>query len=171
MLKSLELAFRGSSFQNFPGGEYPRTSLHRSHLQRSYVLPPNFEFVPMPLYYELYCTDHCIKWAFKTWEYRVSQNFKKLGKHISPDFLIFESVPLTFLNGLSPLSHKQCFIIFLKISAICMKMYKLISSLKMRFTLIRRDLTCSTLGTSSNKGCSMKCFFIHSCRSETSVIV
>ena len=26
----------------------------------------------------------------------VSQNFKKLGKHISPDFLIFESVPLTF---------------------------------------------------------------------------
>ena len=27
-----------------PGGEYPRTSLHRSHLQRLYVLPPNFEF-------------------------------------------------------------------------------------------------------------------------------
>ena len=33
----------------------------------------------------------------------VSQNFKKLGKHIFTDFLIFESVPLTFQNGLSPL--------------------------------------------------------------------
>ena len=72
MLKSLELAFRGSSFQNFPGEEYPRTSLHRSHLQRSYVLPPTFEFVTKPLYYELYFTDHCIKWAFKTWKYRFS---------------------------------------------------------------------------------------------------
>ena len=72
MLKSLELAFRGSSFKNFPGGEYPRTSLHRSHLQRSYVLPPTFEFVTKTLYYELYFTDHCIKWAFKTWKYRFS---------------------------------------------------------------------------------------------------
>ena len=91
--KSLELAFRGSSFQNFPGEEYPRTSLHRSHLQRSYVLPPNFEFVPKPLYYELYCTDHCIKWAFKTWKYRFSvSKFKKIREAYIPGLPQFSSL-------------------------------------------------------------------------------
>ena len=83
MLKSLELAFRGSSFQNFPGGEYSRTSLYRSHL------PPNFEFVPKLLYYELPSkpgnTDS------------VSQNFKKLGKHI-PGLPRFRVCPPQFLE-------------------------------------------------------------------------
>ena len=32
----------------------------------------------------------------------VSQNFKKLGKHISPDFLIFESVPSLFRTDCRP---------------------------------------------------------------------
>ena len=99
VLKSLELAFRGSSFQNFPEGEYPRTSLHRSHLQRTYVLPPNFEFVPKPLYYELYCTDHCIKWAFKTWKYRFSvSKFKKIRKAYIPGLAHVRVCPPHFLE-------------------------------------------------------------------------
>ena len=53
--------FRGRILPDLP---------HRSHLQRSYVQPPNFWFVPKPLYYELYCTGYCIKWAFKTWKYQ-----------------------------------------------------------------------------------------------------
>ena len=107
MLKSLELAFRGSSFQNFPGGEYPRTCLDRSHLQRSYVLPPNFEFFPKPLYYELYCTDHCIKWAFKTWKYRFSvSKFLKIRETYIPGIPHFRVCPPHFLERIVAL---DCF--------------------------------------------------------------
>ena len=104
MLKSLELAFRGSSFQNFPGGEYPRTSLHRSHLQRSCVLPPTFEFVTKPLYYELYFTDHCIKWAFKTWKYRFSVS--KFEAYI-PGLPHFRVCPPHFLEQIVALGYNH----------------------------------------------------------------
>ena len=108
MLKSLEMAFLGSSFQNFPGGEYPRTSLHRSHLQRSYVLPPNFEFVPKPLYYELYCTDHCIKRAFKTWKYRFSVSIFKKITEAYPQTSSFSSLsPSLFRADCRPCLQNQ----------------------------------------------------------------
>ena len=75
----------------------------------SYVLPPNFEFVPKPLYYELYCTDHCIKWAFKTWKYRFSvSKFKKIREAYIPGLPQFSSLS-HFLERIVALELSQKF--------------------------------------------------------------
>ena len=100
MLKSLELAFRGSSFQNFPGGEYPRTSLHRSHLQRSYVL---FSTLNSFLSLCTCITNFIVQIIVLSRPSKpgntdsVSQNFKKLGKDI-PGLPNFRVCPPHFLE-------------------------------------------------------------------------
>ena len=94
----MELAFRGASFQNFPRGEYPWTCLQlgRTFSARMFSLPTLNSFQSLCI------TNFIVQIIVLSGPSKpgntdsVSPNFKKLGKHISPDFLIFESVPLTF---------------------------------------------------------------------------
>ena len=72
------MAFRGSSFQNFPGEDTPDLS-HRSHLQRSYVHPPPQSLCITNLIVQIIVLNRPSKPGNTN---SVSQNSKNLGKHI-----------------------------------------------------------------------------------------
>ena len=92
------MAFRGSSFQSFPGEEYPRTSLHRSHLSARMFCPSTLNS-----FLSLCINNFIVQIIVLSGPSKpgntdsVSQNFKKLGKHM-PRLPHFRVCPPHFLE-------------------------------------------------------------------------
>ena len=107
MLKSLEMAFLGSSLQNFPGGEYPGLPcIGRTSSARMFCPPTLNSFLSLCI------TNFIVQIIVLSGPSKpgntdsVSQYFKKLGKHI-PRLPHFRVCPPHFLERIVALVRQS----------------------------------------------------------------
>ena len=98
MFKSLEMAFRGSSFQNFPGEGTPWTSLIGRTFRARMFSPPTFNSFPSLCVTNIIVQIIVLNGPLKPANTNsVSQNFENLGKDI-PELPHFRVCPPHFLE-------------------------------------------------------------------------